>query len=71
VHEHLPTGRQESKNHDNLSRAAGNNLPILSVLALVILFNDLTVRVLSAVPDGVDDDLIISNLIVDYIIYDY
>jgi hypothetical protein len=37
VQEHLPAGRQESKNRDNLSRffnkKAGNNLPILSVLA--------------------------------------
>jgi hypothetical protein len=38
VQEHLPAGRQESKNRDNLSRffnkKAGNNLPILSVLCL-------------------------------------
>jgi len=48
------------------AKSVTNNLPILSVLALVILFNYLTVRVLPAVPDGMNDYLILCELIVYY-----
>ena len=57
--------RAESK-----AKSVTNNLPILSVLALVLLFNYLTVRVLSAVPDCMYYDFVLSNLIVDYVIFD-
>jgi hypothetical protein len=43
-----------------------NLLILLSVLALVILFNYLTIRVLSTVPHGMNNYLILCELIVEY-----
>lgn len=46
-------------------------LTILTELWLVMLFNYLVVRILSAIPDCMNNDFIISNLIVDNVILNY
>jgi hypothetical protein len=60
-----------------ISRGAGvkaktvtNNLPILSVLALVLLYY-FTIWVLSAVPDSVNNNLIFSDLIINNVVLNY
>jgi len=54
----------------NVTQPAGGLLILLSVLALVILLNYFTVRVLSAVPKYMNFDLILRELKVDYEISD-
>jgi hypothetical protein len=69
VRVHIPLksclgSRSKSKNRDK-------QLNHIVRVSFSSLFNDLAVRVLSAVPDSVDNDLILSNLIVDYVIFNY
>lgn len=56
---------QLSKCLEASSKKVTNLLILLSVLALVILFNYFTGRVLSRVPNRVNDNFVVSYLVID------